>query len=33
MVVTVAGKAGGDVPAGTLRAILRSTGLEKKDEE
>lgn len=33
VVVTVAGKPGGDVPVGTLKAILRSTGLEKKEEE
>jgi predicted RNA binding protein YcfA (HicA-like mRNA interferase family) len=33
MVVTVAGKPGGDVPVGTLKAILRSAGLEKKEEE
>jgi predicted RNA binding protein YcfA (HicA-like mRNA interferase family) len=29
MVVTVAGQAGKDVPIGTLKAILRSAGLEK----
>jgi predicted RNA binding protein YcfA (HicA-like mRNA interferase family) len=29
-VVTVAGQAGKDVPTGTLRAILKSAGLEKE---
>jgi len=33
MVVTVAGKPGDDVPLGTLKAILRSAGLGKKEEE
>ena len=31
MVVTVPGLPGKDVPVGTLKAILRSTGLEDKD--
>ena len=30
MVVTVAGQPGKDVPVGTLKAILRSAGLEGK---
>jgi predicted RNA binding protein YcfA (HicA-like mRNA interferase family) len=30
MVVTVAGQPGKDVPVGTLKSILRSTGLEEK---
>ena len=30
MVVTVAGQPGKDVPVGTLKAILRSAGLERK---
>jgi predicted RNA binding protein YcfA (HicA-like mRNA interferase family) len=33
MVVTVPGQPGKDVPAGTLKAILRSAGLEKKKEQ
>ena len=32
MVVTVAGHLGKDVPAGTLKAILRSAGLERKED-
>jgi predicted RNA binding protein YcfA (HicA-like mRNA interferase family) len=31
MVVTVPGQPGKDVPAGTLKAILRSAGLERKE--
>jgi len=31
MVVTVPGQPGKDVPPGTLRAILRSAGLEPKE--
>ena len=30
MVVTVPGQLGKDVPAGTLKAILRSAGLDKR---
>jgi predicted RNA binding protein YcfA (HicA-like mRNA interferase family) len=30
--VTVAGKAGTDVPAGTLKSILKQAGLQKEDE-
>jgi predicted RNA binding protein YcfA (HicA-like mRNA interferase family) len=33
VVVTVAGKPGDDVPLGTLKAVLRSAGLGKKEEE
>jgi predicted RNA binding protein YcfA (HicA-like mRNA interferase family) len=33
MVVTVPGQPGKDVPVGTLKAILRSAGLEKKEED
>ena len=33
MVVTVAGQPGKDVPVGTLRAILRSAGLEEEKKE
>ena len=33
MVVTVPGQPGKDVPVGTLKAILRSAGLERKDDE
>jgi predicted RNA binding protein YcfA (HicA-like mRNA interferase family) len=33
MVVTVPGQEGKDVPVGTLRAILRSAGLDKKEED
>jgi predicted RNA binding protein YcfA (HicA-like mRNA interferase family) len=33
MVVTVPGQPGKDVPVGTLKAILRSAGLEKKEEK
>jgi predicted RNA binding protein YcfA (HicA-like mRNA interferase family) len=32
MVVTVPGQAGKDVPVGTLKAILRSAGLERKED-
>ena len=32
-VVTVPGQLGKDVPVGTLKAILRSAGLEGKEEE
>ena len=32
MVVTVPGQLGKDVPVGTLKAILRSSGLERKGE-
>ena len=31
--VTVAGKPGTDVPAGTLKSILKQAGLEKEDEQ
>jgi predicted RNA binding protein YcfA (HicA-like mRNA interferase family) len=31
MAVTVAGQLGKDVPAGTLRAILRSAGIDAKE--
>jgi predicted RNA binding protein YcfA (HicA-like mRNA interferase family) len=31
MVVTVAGQLGKDLPAGTLRAILRSAGIDAKE--
>jgi predicted RNA binding protein YcfA (HicA-like mRNA interferase family) len=33
MVVTVPGKLGKDVPVGTLKAILRSAGLEKEGKQ
>jgi predicted RNA binding protein YcfA (HicA-like mRNA interferase family) len=33
MVVTVPGNPGKDVPIGTLKAIPRSSGLEKKEED
>jgi predicted RNA binding protein YcfA (HicA-like mRNA interferase family) len=33
MVVTVPGQPGKDMPIGTLRAILRSAGLDKYKEE
>ena len=33
MVVTVPGHPGKDVPVGTLKAILRSARLEKKEED
>ena len=33
MVVTVPGQPGKDVPIGTLKAILRSSGLEKGEED
>ncbi|MGO9095718.1 MAG: type II toxin-antitoxin system HicA family toxin [Bryobacteraceae bacterium] len=33
MVVTVAGQLGKDVPVGTLKAILRCAGLERKEED
>jgi predicted RNA binding protein YcfA (HicA-like mRNA interferase family) len=32
MVVTVAGKPGNDIPIGTLKAILRSAGLNPKGD-
>jgi predicted RNA binding protein YcfA (HicA-like mRNA interferase family) len=32
MVVTVPGQLGKDVPVGTLKAILRSAGLKRKEE-
>jgi predicted RNA binding protein YcfA (HicA-like mRNA interferase family) len=32
-VVTVPGHPGKDVPVGTLKAILRSAGLERKQED
>jgi predicted RNA binding protein YcfA (HicA-like mRNA interferase family) len=32
-VVTVPGQLGKDVPLGTLKAILRSAGLERKEED
>ena len=32
MVVTVPGQLGKDVPTGTLKAILRSSGLERKED-
>ena len=32
-VVTVAGHPGKDVPAGTLKAILRGAGLEEKEKD
>ena len=32
MVVTVPGQLGKDVPIGTLKAILRSSGLEGKED-
>ena len=32
IVVTVAGQSGTDVPLGTLKAILRSAGLDKDEE-
>jgi len=32
MVVTVPGQLGKDVPVGTLKSIIRSAGLEKKEE-
>ena len=31
--VTVAGKPGTDVPVGTLKSILKQSGLEKEDEQ
>ena len=33
MVVTVPGQPGKDEPVGTLKAILRSAGLERKEED
>jgi predicted RNA binding protein YcfA (HicA-like mRNA interferase family) len=33
MVVTVPGQLGKDVPVGTLKAVLRSAGLERKEED
>jgi predicted RNA binding protein YcfA (HicA-like mRNA interferase family) len=33
MVVTVPGQPGKDVPTGTLKAILRSAGLDAKERE
>jgi predicted RNA binding protein YcfA (HicA-like mRNA interferase family) len=33
MIVTVPGQPGKDIPVGTLRAILRSAGLEGKEED
>jgi len=33
MVVTVAGQPGKDMPAGTLKAILRTTGLQTQDRD
>ncbi|MGA3019902.1 MAG: type II toxin-antitoxin system HicA family toxin [Bryobacteraceae bacterium] len=33
MVVTIPGQPGKDVPVGTLRAILRSAGLEEKEKD
>jgi len=33
MVVTVPGQPGKDVPVGTLKAILRSAGLEGKEND
>ena len=33
MVVTVAGQPNTDVPIGTLKAILRSSGLERRREQ
>jgi predicted RNA binding protein YcfA (HicA-like mRNA interferase family) len=33
MVVTVPGQPGKDVPVGTLKAILRSAGLDRKEAE
>jgi predicted RNA binding protein YcfA (HicA-like mRNA interferase family) len=32
MVVTVSGHPGNDVPIGTLKAILRSAGMEEKEK-
>ena len=32
MVVTVPGQLGKDIPIGTLKAILRSSGLERKED-
>ena len=32
MVVTVPGQLGKDVPVGTLKSIIRSAGLEKKED-
>jgi predicted RNA binding protein YcfA (HicA-like mRNA interferase family) len=32
MVVTVPGQPGKEVPTGTLKAILRSSGLERKED-
>jgi predicted RNA binding protein YcfA (HicA-like mRNA interferase family) len=33
MVVTVPGQLGKDLPVGTLKSIIRSAGLEKKEED
>jgi predicted RNA binding protein YcfA (HicA-like mRNA interferase family) len=33
LIVTEAGQPGSDVPAGTLKAILRSAGLESRPED
>jgi len=33
MVVTVPGKLGKDLPIGTLKAILRSSGLDRNEEQ
>lgn len=33
LVVTVPGHHGKDIPIGTLKAILRSSGLERKEDE
>lgn len=33
MVVTVAGHSGKDVPIGTLKAILRTTGLDEEEKK
>jgi predicted RNA binding protein YcfA (HicA-like mRNA interferase family) len=33
LVVTVPGHPGKDIPIGTLKAILRSSGLERKEDE
>jgi predicted RNA binding protein YcfA (HicA-like mRNA interferase family) len=33
MVVTVPGHLGKDIPLGTLKAVLRSAGLERKEED
>jgi predicted RNA binding protein YcfA (HicA-like mRNA interferase family) len=33
MVVTVPGQLGKDVPVGTLKSIIRSAGLDRKEED